>query len=87
MSEKQSKYSLFARLNFEDLYNAFLGLEQRQQTLAVIGGIVLCLLIIILPISCASSKLGGLDKQYTKSRKSMNTFMGKIHRYQSSQAI
>ena len=64
MTEKRSKYSLLERINFEDLYNAFLGLEQRQQTLIVIGGVVLALLLVFVPISCATSKLGKLQKDY-----------------------
>ncbi|MBI4412493.1 MAG: type II secretion system protein M [Deltaproteobacteria bacterium] len=81
---ERSKYSLLGRINFEDLYNAFLGLEQRQQTFIVIGGVVLAILLIILPISCATSRLGKLGEDYEKSREGMSSFMSKIHDYQAS---
>lgn len=81
---ERSKYSLLGRINFEDLYNAFLGLEQRQQTLIVIGGAVLALLLVFVPISCAASKLGKLRGDYEKSREGMSTFLSKINDYQAS---
>ncbi|MBI2340840.1 MAG: hypothetical protein HYU99_10845 [Deltaproteobacteria bacterium] len=85
MAEKRSKYGLLEKLNFDDLYNAFLGLEQRQQTFIVIGGIVLIILAIIVPISCASSRLGRLREDYEKSRAGMASFMARVADYQAAE--
>lgn len=87
MAEKHSKYSLIGRLNFEDLYNAFLGLEQRQQMMWVIGMLFLLVVILVLPISCASKRLGRLEDDYSKSRKEVDNLIGKIRDYQSSKAL
>lgn len=84
MATARSKYGIFGRLNFEDLTNAFMGLEERQQILAVIGAAVVLLLLILLPVACASSKLGHLEEEYVKEKKSRETLMQKIVAYQAS---
>lgn len=86
MSEKRSKYSLLGRINFEDLYNAFLGFEQRQQMLIVAVCFVVLILILVLPISCASSRLNRLEEDYKKTRGGMEDLSTKIRDYQVSQA-
>ncbi len=86
MAEKHSKYSLIGRINFEDLYNAFLGLEQRQQTILVLGSIVLLIIFIVMPVTCASSKLGKLQGDYDKSLKEAGDLVGKIGAYQEAKA-
>lgn len=84
MSTGRSKYSFFGRINFEDLYNAFLNLDQRRQILAVALGIVLILMIVFLPITCATSKLSGLESDFEKGKKISDSLMGKIVAYQSA---
>lgn len=84
MATSHSKYSLLSRINLEDLYNAFLGLEERQQILIAIGAAFLLLLILILPISCASSKLSDLEKDYKVDSKGRQDFMSKVADYQFS---
>lgn len=82
----KSKYTLRGRFNFEDLYNAFLGLEQREQTIAVIVSGLVLILLLVLPISCASSKLGNLQQEYSKSRKGVEDLAAKLRDYQSSKS-
>ncbi len=84
MSAIKSKYSLRGRFNFEDLYNAFLGLEQREQTILVIVSVVVFILLLVLPISCTSSKLGALRQEYSKTRKGTESLASKLRDYQSS---
>lgn len=83
MAGARSKYGLLGRLNIEDLYNAFLGLEQRQQVLAVGGAVLMLLALIIVPVTCATSKLGDLESEYDKNKKEWDSFMGRIGTYQA----
>lgn len=84
MTTGRSKYSFFGRINFEDLYNAFLNLDQRRQILTVGVGVLLILLVIFLPITCATSRLSGLERDFEKGKKISESLMGKIAAYQSA---
>ncbi len=86
MAEKRSKYGLLGRLNFEDLYNGFLGLETRQQTMIVAAVVVVLILILVLPISCASSRLAGLEGDYQEGKKKMGELVDRFRVYQSAKA-
>ena len=80
------KISLKERLNVEEIYNQFLGLDPQQRMLALAGTAVVLLLIIIIPISCASSKLSKLEKTVIGHEKNMDDLMGKLKEYQSLQS-
>lgn len=82
MATSRSKYSLLGRFNFEDLYNAFLAMEQRQQVLLGIGALGVLVISLVLPISCAGSKLRGMEKDYDKERQARLSLMERVHRYQ-----
>ncbi|MDO8519542.1 MAG: hypothetical protein Q7T11_05205 [Deltaproteobacteria bacterium] len=82
----RSKYSILGRVNWEDLYNGFLALDEKKQVLFLGGGILLILLMLILPITCASSKLSGLEKEYEANREGNETFAGKIAEYQKQKS-
>lgn len=84
MASGRSKYSLFNRINFDDLYNAFLGLDDRQQLLTVAGAVFAVILLIVLPISWASSTLSSLEKDYSKARQGFDQVQTKIGDYQKS---
>lgn len=81
-----SKYSLLNRINFEDLYNAFLNLEQRQQVFSLLGAFVFLIVSAVLPITCASSKLSQLEGDYEKSEKTNKELMNKMAAYQTANA-
>lgn len=87
MAQQTSKYGLLGRLNFEDLYSTFLALEQRQQVFALAGAGVLLVILTVLPISCATSRLSGLEDDYQKGKKGRDELMEKISEYQSSRAL
>jgi len=53
--------------------------------LAVVGLGVVLLLLIVIPISCASSKLSKLEKSVTGHQRNMDDLMGKLKEYQSIQ--
>lgn len=79
-----SKYSLMGRINFEDLYNAFLALEQRNQIFWVSGGVVLLIFLLVFPITCATSKLGQMEKDFEKENKTTVKLLEKVQNYQNS---
>ena len=79
-----AKYSFLGRINFEDLYNAFLNLDQRRQILAVGVGVLVILMVVFLPITCATSKLSGLENDFEKGKKISDSLMGKIASYQQA---
>lgn len=82
---KAGKYSLKERLNIEELYNTFLAFSPREQLLAVGGIIVVLILIVILPISCASSRLSKLEKQIKSHEKNVRKVIDKIGEYKMAQ--
>lgn len=83
---KSSKYSWKERLNIEELYNTVIGLSQREQILAAAGAFLVLLLLIVLPVTCASSKLGKLEKQIVNHEKDVGKVLSKISEYKSRQA-
>ncbi len=52
------------KFNFDDWYNVFLGLEKRQQTLAVAGFLLLFLVLLWLPSQFLSSRIAGIEGKY-----------------------
>jgi len=80
-----SKYSIKERLNLEELYQRFLALSPRGQILSGIGVALVVLLLIIMPVSCASSKLGKMEKQIANHEKNVSKVREKIREYQASQ--
>lgn len=85
MAEKRSKYGLL-NLNFEDLYNGFMGLEDRAQTLTVLGLVVVFLMLLVLPVTCASSKLGQMQEEFDKGKKSIEDLVKKVGDYELSRS-
>lgn len=83
---KSGKYSLKERINIQEWYQAFLGLGPREQIMAGVGIGVVLLLIIIIPISCASSRLGKLQRQITNHEKNVTKVIDKIGQYKAVQA-
>ena len=79
-----SKYSLLNRFNFEDLYNAFLNLEQRQQVASLLGAFIFLIVCTVVPITCASSKISQLEGEYEKGEKTNKELMSKLASYQAA---
>lgn len=69
------------RINIETLYNAFLGLQPREQLIALGGAIVSLLLIIGLPISIASSQLGNLEEEISALRDTEREIVKELQNY------
>lgn len=79
------KTSLKEKLNLGELYNQFLGLDSQQRILTLVGIAVVLLLLIIIPISCASSKLSEKEKKILNHSKNMDDLVSKLQEYQKAQ--
>ena len=77
--------SLKEKLNIEELYNQFLGLDSQQRSFAIIGIAVVLLLLIIIPVTCASSKLSQKEKKILGHSKNMDDLVSKLQEYQKIQ--
>lgn len=84
MSSK-GRYSFLDRFNLNSIYNLFLGLPPQQQTIAMIGAGVLAVVIILLPISLASNKIGKMRKGINKSSDAMADIVREIEDYENMQ--
>lgn len=82
----KGKYSLKERLNLSELYDTFLGMGPREQILSAVGGGVVVILLIVIPISCASSRLGKMEKQITDHEKNVTKVVNKIGEYKAVQS-
>lgn len=82
---KAGKHSLKERLNIQELYDTLLGLSPREQMVAIAGVVLVLVLLIVLPISCASSRLGKLEKQIQNHEKNFRKVGEKINVYKAAQ--
>lgn len=74
--------SLLQQINIEALYNTFLGLQPKEQIYALVGLGVALLLLVGLPITLASSKLGGLEKEIIEGREQQREILRELEAYQ-----
>lgn len=58
------KINPVTKLSYDDIYNTFLGLERRQQMIAVSVLAVLLIVILFAPITCVTSKLNEKEEEY-----------------------
>jgi general secretion pathway protein M len=61
MALKVSSVS-FERFKLQNLYNTYIGLTPREQTMALIAAAAVLVLIIVLPVMVASGKISKLEK-------------------------
>lgn len=74
--------SLLQQINIEALYNTFLGLQPKEQIYTLVGLGVALLLLIGLPLTLASSKLGGLEKEIIEGREQQREILRELEAYQ-----
>jgi len=75
------KIDLKNKLNFDDWYNTFLGLDRQQQILVSIGLGIALIILLSLPISCVSSKLGEKESEYRNYEEMVSEFYGIQNEY------
>jgi general secretion pathway protein M len=81
----KGKYSIVDRLRLGELWDRFMGLGPREQIMAGAGALVVVILLIVIPISCASSKLGNMQRQISTHEKDVAQIMDKIAEYNHAQ--
>lgn len=82
----KSKYAIFERFNVETIYNTFLGLQPKEQIIALAVCGVLLLLIVIMPISLASGRISKLEKSIIAGKDQINDVMREIAEYNKDKA-
>lgn len=69
------------QLRPENIYNVFLGLQPREQTMALVGAVAMVVLLIVIPITLANSRLGKLQKTIDQGRTQMGDIVRAIEDY------
>ena len=66
------------RLKLQNLYNAYLGMTPREQTMALIGTVIILILVVVLPVMAASNKISKLEKSIDRGNKQVKEIMREI---------
>lgn len=75
------KYAILQQIDLEHLYNTYLGLPPRQQRLALGGAVGVIFLLLILPLSLASGRLGALHEEIAETRATMGAIARQIEQF------
>lgn len=75
------QFTILQKINFDDAYNAFLGLDKRRQMAVGIAAVVLALLLMVLPLSCVSDQLDAERTEYDKYMDKASEFFGILDEY------
>lgn len=75
-----------SRLKVGNLYNAYLGLTSREQTIALVVAGAVLVLAVFLPVTVASGKISRLEKDIQSGNKQIREVVREIDRYQEVQA-
>lgn len=73
------------RFDVEAIYNTFLGLPPRQQTIALVSVGAIALLVLVLPLSLASSHLGGLEDRIAQAQQHIETTVTDVRQFTALQ--
>ncbi|MBF0106456.1 MAG: hypothetical protein HQM16_14160 [Deltaproteobacteria bacterium] len=75
------KLGIGDKLNFDDLYNKFLGLERSRQIAVGVGLVILLLVVLSLPVLFVTAKLDETREDYSKYIKKASEFYGILNEY------
>lgn len=78
-------FSEWKKFSFDDLYNAFLGMERRSQVYLSIGLALFLLLLLLWPVSCVSSRLSAKQMEYEGYIKKAAEVYGVLSEYSQIQ--
>jgi len=73
-------------LKIGNLYNTYLGMNSREQTIALVVAGVIAALVIIVPISLASNKISRLERDIGRGQKQVREIVREIDKYQDLRA-
>lgn len=74
------------RLKIQNLYNAYLGMNPRDQTIALVATAIILVLIIVLPVMVASGRISKMEKSITNGNAQIKEIMREIDRLNESNA-
>ena len=66
------------RLKLQNLYNVYLGMTPREQTMALIGTVIILILVVVLPVMVASGKITKLEKSIDRGNKQIKEIIREI---------
>lgn len=74
------------QIKISNLYNTYLGMNSREQTIALVVAAIVLALVIILPVTVASNRIGRLEKDIERGNKQVKEVVREIDRYQEARA-
>ena len=74
------------KINFDDWYNTFLGMDKRQQALSVFGFVVFFLLVLWVPSHFLTLKISALEENYQSYQKDAQKLKQTLGEYTSLQS-
>lgn len=74
------------RFKPSNLYNAYLAMTPREQTLALITAIVVFVMVIVLPVTVATNRIGRLENKVEGGKKQLKEIMHAIESYDQKRA-
>jgi len=75
-----------SQLKIANIYNTYLGMTSREQTIALIVAGALLALVVILPVTVASGRITKLEKDIEKGNKQIREVVREIDQYQEIRA-
>lgn len=73
-------------LRLDRIYNAYFGMSPREQTFALVGAIVVVVLVVVLPVFVASSRISRLERDLAQGRRQFRDVMRTIDAYNGRRA-
>ncbi len=74
------------QLKLESLYNAYFGMTPKEQTAALGVAAVVLVLLVVLPVVVASSRIGKLEKELDQGKKQFREVVRTIDSYEQRKA-
>lgn len=74
------------RISLGNLYNAYLGMNSREQTMALVATAVVLILLVALPVAVASSRISKLERSVEHGRRQLKDVMRAIESYDKRKA-
>ncbi|MFA4875540.1 MAG: hypothetical protein WC690_09410, partial [bacterium] len=74
------------QLSIESLYNAYFGMSPREQTAALGAAAIALILIVVLPVWIASSRIGKLEQEVGQGKRQFKDVVRTIESYNARKA-
>jgi len=74
------------KLKIENLYNIYFGMTPREQTMALVAAAVVLVLVVVLPVWIASSRIGRLEQDVGQNKRQFRDVVRAIESYNRRKA-